>query len=250
MFLNASRADFPELIDGADFSPEEFGNMLREIEIINRLTNGYGPTIDAIASVAGKYPHRRLRVLDIGSGAGDTLRAVRRWADRQGLELDLVGIDINPFAQKHAEACAGGSRGIRYLTGDIFRFEEADDFDIMINALFMHHLDDVRIPFLLRWMTERARLAWFINDLHRHAIAYHFIKLATRALGFGRLVRHDGPLSVAKSFRRRDWKLYLEQAGIPVACVSIRWHLSFRYGVFCDTAQLRARKSNGGRQSP
>src|SRR5687767_1572511 len=157
MFLNASRADFPEIIDGADFSPEEFGKMLHEIEFINQLTNGYGPTIHAIASVAGKYRHRRLRVLDIGSGGGDTLRAVRRWADRQGLALDLVGIDINPFAKRHAEAQAGGSGGIRYLTGDIFEFEEAEDFDIMINALFMHHLDDDHIPFLLRWMTERAR---------------------------------------------------------------------------------------------
>lgn len=224
--------------------------MLRELEFINRLTNGYGPTIRAIASVASQNRHRRLRVLDIGSGGGDTLRAVRRWADRRGLALDLVGIDINPLAKRYAVARAGGFRGIRYVTGDIFEFEEAEEFDIMINALFMHHLDDAQIPLLLRWMTERARLAWFINDLHRHAIAYHFIKLTTRALGFGRLVRHDGPVSVAKSFRRRDWRIYLEQAGIPAAGVSIRWHLSFRYGVFCDTAKLRARESNGGRHLP
>ena len=39
---------------------------------------------------------------------------------------------------------------------------------------------------------------------------------------------------------RKDWKTYLERAGIPATGVSIRWHLSFRYGVFCDTAKLRA----------
>src|SRR5687768_5219785 len=148
MFLTASRADFPEIIDGADFSPEEFGKMLCEIEFINKLTNGYGPTIDAIASVGSQPRYRRLRIFDSCSGGGDTLRAVRRWADRRGLALDLVGIDINPSAQRHADARVRGSDGIRYLTGDIFKFEEAEDFDIIINALFMHHLDDSRIPFL------------------------------------------------------------------------------------------------------
>jgi hypothetical protein len=44
-------------------------------------------------------------------------------------------------------------------------------------------------------------------------------------------VRNDAPLSVARSFRRRDWDALLARAGLAGQGVRVRWEPLFRYCV-------------------
>jgi 2-polyprenyl-3-methyl-5-hydroxy-6-metoxy-1,4-benzoquinol methylase len=230
-----------ELLDkaqaGRDFDLAEYEHAYRELELINRITNGYGPTIAAIEQVArrrGEAERRSpFRVLDIGFGYGDTLRAIRRWADRIGLEVELEGVDLHPWARVIAEQATPATYDIRYHTSDIFAFE-GETYDMIINALFMHHLADDQIVRLLRWMTLKARRAWFINDLHRSPIAYALARGTIDRLSASRFVKYDAPLSVARSFRKRDWWRYVREAGLDPAHVHVTWHWLFRYGVFYD----------------
>jgi SAM-dependent methyltransferase len=244
-----------EIMDGEDFSPREYEKTLEELELINRLTNGYQPTLDSIEKLLSANQDtkkRNIRILDIGFGYGDTLRAISRWAKAKKIKVDLVGVDLNPQAREHAQKATPAEANIRFITADIFKMpsvtpsdaETPSDgrFDIVVNSLFMHHLRDQEIVRVLRWMTENSRLGWVINDLHRHPIAYHFIKHATKLTGFSRLICNDAPLSVARSFRRSDWRGYLAEAGIPESAVTIRWHFPFRYGILCNTRALRNRK--------
>jgi hypothetical protein len=57
---------------------------------------------------------------------------------------------------------------ITYETGDVFALDPARRFDVVVSALFTHHLDDAQLVRFLRWMQATARLGWFVNDLHRH----------------------------------------------------------------------------------
>jgi hypothetical protein len=41
-------------------------------------------------------------------------------------------------------------------------------------------------------------------------------------------VRHDGPISIARSFRRKDWETILASAGLEPGTAQIRWYPSFR----------------------
>jgi hypothetical protein len=78
-------------------------------------------------------------------------------------------------------------------------------------------------------MEATARKGWLVNDLHRHPVAFYgFMALSTLA-GWHRFVRHDGPVSVARAFRRADWEKLLKAAGIEGA--TIQWKLMFRYCV-------------------
>jgi SAM-dependent methyltransferase len=230
--MNA-RVDQPELMDLGDFGPTEYRRTLEELELINRLTDGYTPTLRAIARLAARTDRRPLRILDVGFGYGDTLRAIATWAAKEKLEVELIGVDLNPEARMIAESATLPEQKIAYHTGDAFEFESGE-VDIVINSLFMHHLSDRQIPKFLEWMTEKARVGWFINDLHRHPVAYQFIKYASRALGFTRMIRHDAPLSVARSFRRRDWNGYLAEAHVPSGSVTTHWHWSFRICVLFE----------------
>jgi hypothetical protein len=158
------------------------------------------------------------------------LRAIARGAERSQVPVDLVGIDINPWAKRAAEAVTPTGAPIRYETADLFKYD-VRDYDAIISSLFTHHLDDEGAVEFLRWMHASARRGWFINDLHRHIVPYAFIAIASRAFKLHRFVRNDAPLSVARSFRRRDWDALLARAGLAGQGVRVRWEPLFRYCV-------------------
>lgn len=240
-----TRSGRREILDGKDFDFDEYERAMKQLTYINRLTRGYAPTLKAIERVAAHHPGRRLRILDVGSGSGDTLRALAKWASRRGIVVELTGLDLDPWAKIVAEKVTPRKLGIRWRTGDVFdqeNREDADDgynhnhdhshgHDIIISALFTHHLSDEGIVRFLRWMDERARLAWFINDLHRHPVAFHVIKWATRLTGCNRMIKHDAPLSVARGFRTGEWITLLAQAGFDERDVSVQRHWPFRHGI-------------------
>ena len=103
-------------------------------------------------------------------------------------------------------------------------------YDVVLSSLFTHHLGDADVVRYIRWMEASAARGWFVNDLHRHWVAYHGFRALSAAAGWHRFVRHDGPLSVARSFRRTEWHGLLRQAGLA-GVAEVRWHLPFRFCV-------------------
>lgn len=223
-----------ELLDGENLDFDEYRETLRQLELINSLTGGHGLTLRGLDLVSSRYPGKTLRILDIGFGFGGALRAAHQWAVEKGVNVELTGVDLNPWAKEVAEEETPKEFGVRFLVGNALTFSGDGEFDVIINSLFMHHLDDEEIVDMIRWMTNRARLSWFINDLHRHPLAFHFIKICTRAFGFNRVIRNDAPLSVARSLSRNEWMDLIRVSGVPSESIRIRWYWSFRYGIFCD----------------
>src|SRR3546814_10099828 len=103
--------------------------------------------------------------------------------------------------------------------------------DIILCSLFTHHLADDELIRFLRWMTKQARVGWFVNDLHRHALPYHFIRSVMHLVPANRMVRHDAPVSVARAFTRQDWQRLIAEANLDPARISVKWFFPFRYGV-------------------
>lgn len=235
--LMQARSTAAELMDGDDYSPEEFAETLRHLARINVLTRGYQPTLAALDRVVatGAVPaDRPLTVLDIGCGFGDTLRAVAAWARRRRVEVALTGVDLNPLCCQLAEGATDARDAITWRVADVFALEP-DPVDVVMSALFMHHLSDAGVVRVIRWMRQHARVAAFINDLHRHPLAYHFIRLTTPLFSGNRLICHDAPVSVARAFTRAEWERLLAEAGVPAGTAAIRWHWAFRHGVYIDT---------------
>lgn len=211
-----------QTIDAADFA-----QCLADLAVVNSVTLARPPTLAFMRRVArGMAAGGRLSVLDVGFGEGDMLRRIHRWGTRRGLQLDLSGVDLNPWSAAAAETATPPGMGIRYVTGDLFDLA-AGETDVVISSLFTHHLTDAQVVAFLAWMEARARRGWFVNDLHRHAIAFHGFRLLSGAAGWHRFVQHDGPISVARSFRRRDWDALLRRAGLA-GKATVRWHMPFR----------------------
>jgi SAM-dependent methyltransferase len=225
------RATTAELMDDLTLASDELRQNLDELETINTWLGGYQPVLAALARLRPRFPAGRpLRLADLGSGGGDTLRHVAAWARRQRVPVALTGIDANGFMLAYAAAKSTAYPEIGYRQVDIFSPEfAAQDYDILTASLFCHHFTDAELVDLLRRWHGQAQVAVVINDLHRHPLAYYSIKLLTRLLGGSRLVQNDAPLSVARAFSRADWQRLLAQAGITR--YELRWCWAFRWQV-------------------
>ncbi|GAC1377347.1 MAG: hypothetical protein NVSMB30_24120 [Hymenobacter sp.] len=225
------RASGPELMDELTLATEALRQNLDELETINTWLGGYQPVLQALARLKNCFPAgRTLRLADLGSGGGDTLRHVARWARQNGVAVELTGFDANPFMLDYAAAKSRDYPEISYRQVDILAPEfQAQPYDVLTCSLFCHHFpDDELVVLLPRWQ-QQAQVAVVINDLHRHWLAYYSIKWLTRLLGGSYLVRHDAPLSVARAFRRADWVALLARAGI--GRYELRWCWAFRWQV-------------------
>lgn len=224
MFRADRRATEPEWMDGDDVSPADMAACMADLARANVWTVGLRPTVAWLDRVTRDWPPgRAFMLVDVGSGGGDMLRAVARWAGKRGFSADLVGYDINPRCVAAARAATSGAR---FVVGDATAADVAPDF--IVCSLVTHHMDDDAIACFLRWIDGTARVGWFVNDLHRHRLAYHGFAALAAMMRWHPIVRHDGPLSVARGFVRADWERLLARAGVRGR---VRWHVPFRWGI-------------------
>lgn len=216
-------------MDTETVSASDYAACLADLAVVNTVTLARAPTLAFLRRVMRRHPGRTLRVLDVACGEGDMLRRIRRWADRAGHRVALTGLDISLPGILAARAATPGAMAIDYRVGDAFG-PDLRGHDVILSSLFTHHLADDQLVEFLRVMEASARLGWFVNDLHRHPVAFHGFTALSRLARWHRFVQHDGPISVARSFRRTDWHRLLARAGLE-GRATIRWHVPFRYCV-------------------
>ncbi|UOQ53648.1 methyltransferase domain-containing protein [Hymenobacter cellulosivorans] len=227
----STRATEEELMDDLTLASDALRQNLDELETINTWLGGYRVVLDGLQRLRSRFPKSRaLRLADLGSGGGDTLRHIAGWARRQRVPVELVGIDANAFMIDYAAAKAAGFPEISFQQQDIFGAEfQEQQFDIITCSLFCHHFSSEALAQLLRQLNTQARVGVLINDLHRQPVAYYSIKWLTRLFRGSYLVQNDAPLSVARAFTRREWQQILAAAGIER--YSLRWCWAFRWQV-------------------
>jgi SAM-dependent methyltransferase len=221
-----ARADLAELIDDPALPAADYAAAMADLARVNRLLLASRPTFAFLKRAT--EGRRVFSLLDVGSGHGDYLRAIAGWARRRGLEARLTGIDLSPAATAAARAATAGDLGIDFVTGDVFDYRPAEPPDLIVSALFTHHLPDALVERFLAWMERTARTGWHVNDLHRHPLAWAGFKALGAVMRWHPIVRHDGAVSVRRAFTRADWQARLTAAGVEA---EIRWRPMFRYCV-------------------
>ncbi|MCW1430167.1 methyltransferase domain-containing protein [Novosphingobium sp. JCM 18896] len=216
-----------EQMDAPDLDPAVYARVLHDLARVNRWTFTAWPALAFLARAAGEQ--RRFRLLDVGFGDGDVLRAIHRWAERREIAVDLVGVDLNANSLAAARAATPSDMAIDYRVGD-YR-DQAGPFDFIISSQVSHHMTDGQLQAFIRHMEDQARQGWLICDLHRHGFAYWGYPLLARLLRVHRIVREDGRLSIARSFRPDEWRAILDEAGVASEAVRIRRRFAFRLAV-------------------
>lgn len=208
------RAQAEELMDADDLDTATYAAVVSDLAKVNIVTLAARPTLAFLDRAIGE--RKRVRLLDVGFGDGDMLRRIARWAAKRGIEADLVGVDLNPRSEPAARAHTPADLPIRYATGDYA--DMGGGWDAIVSSLVAHHMTHAQLVAVLRFMEANAR-SWFVNDLHRHAFAHRGFPLLARLARWHPIVRHDGALSIARSYRPKEWPPILAEAGIADARV-------------------------------
>ncbi|MEO8722056.1 MAG: methyltransferase domain-containing protein [Sphingobium sp.] len=196
-----------EQMDAEDLPTEIYTRVLRGLARVNVATLATRPTLSFLKRALISHAEQTkapFRLLDVGYGDGDMLRAIWRWTHNRGIACDLVGIDLNPRSEAVASSRHPKGAHISYRTGD-YQNLVSEPWDFIISSLVTHHMTDAQRHAFLIFMEAHARRGWFINDLHRHAFAFHGFPLLAHLLLVHRIVREDGQLSIARSFRPAEW---------------------------------------------
>jgi 2-polyprenyl-3-methyl-5-hydroxy-6-metoxy-1,4-benzoquinol methylase len=213
-----SPREFPELMDG-DCSYEDFRDCLRSLEKVNRWLLGYRPTLTWLKRLP-RGLREPMHIVDVGCGGGDLLRQIAGWARRRGIAVQLTGIDLNPYAARAAAESTPKELGITWVTGDAREYRPEKPIDVVVSSLLAHHLEDEEIVAMLRRMEASVQLGWFINDLERAEWSYRMFGLVR----WHPIVRHDGPVSFRRAFRKEDWVRLLAAADVPQEVATVeRW---------------------------
>jgi len=221
------RSYHKELLDRDDIPFPHIEQNMRELDRINTLLGGHAITLQGLRRFLPLVGRDEiLYVVEAGCGGGDNLRVIRNWAAAKGRKVRLTGIDRNEacirFAASHPR-----NGGIRFIHSDYREVVFDDPPHVIFSSLFCHHFTDEELVSQLQWNYRHARMGFFINDLHRHPLAYHSISLLTRLFSKSYLVKNDAPLSVQRGFKRSEWNTLLAAAGIPV--FSVEWKWAFRW---------------------
>jgi trans-aconitate methyltransferase len=222
----ATRSDAPERMDTDCAGFADYRRCLRDLSRVNRVTLTGRPTL-AWLGRRGLRPGDRFSLLDVAFGYGDILRSVRRWSDRRGLDPVLTGIDLNPWAADAARAATPAAARIAYLTGDVFGYAPAEPPDFIVSSQFAHHLTDTELAGFIRWMERTARRGWLIADIERSRLAWAGFAVLATAAGWHRLVRSDGLISIARSFRPAELAARAAEAGLA-GSAAVHRHVPFR----------------------
>lgn len=244
----ADRAAGPEMMDlcaqlPQDRLDEELVASLRDLRRLNRIFGAARPIVYGVKYLwQAEGKPGMLSVLDVGSGAGDINRSLLAWAARRKVDMRVMLADVTAEAQAEAQRLYAGNPRVTFVRRSLFDLP-AGCADIVTASQFAHHFSREELPGVIRRMLDVSRRGVVISDLHRHWIPWAAVWIATRLIARSRYTRHDGPLSVAKGFRRADWEQLAAAMDIPQ--LAVRWRPLFRWALM-----LRKPDAHAGGRAP
>lgn len=227
MTLLGARSRETEILDGDDVAQRERAASLARVTEVNRRLGGVRSIRWHLRSLRGR---EGIRLLDVGTGNAEVLRDLLGWGHAGGGRRWWgVGVDVNAGALRAAASGARpGACDLRLVRGDGLGLPfEAGAFHASIATLALHHLSDGDAATMVAEMARVSRELVVVSDLERSVPSWLGARiLAATRWRNDRITRHDGPLSVLRSFTRDELEAIGRRAGLEE--LRVRRHFPFR----------------------
>ena len=208
-------ADRPELLDLPDVDPAALQGNLEDLARVNRLLGGIQLSERALSRLfASCTPGDTVRLLDVGTGAGDIPTAMIDWARSRKILLEAFGVDRSVAILRHARD-AGPNLGLVAAEGRSLPLRDGA-VDVAHCSLLLHHIDPPAAVPLLAEMARVARRGVIVNDLVRSRIGLAGAWLLGHVATRNPLTRHDAPLSARRAYTLAEMTDLLTAAGLRV----------------------------------
>jgi ubiquinone/menaquinone biosynthesis C-methylase UbiE len=224
-----ARSQQPEWLDAEDISVQDLQRNLDDLRWLNRYLGSHWLLSTALQRVwrqMGSPSH--LRVLDIGTGAGDIPAILTRWGERHGVHIAVVAVDSHHRVLQYMRSVQSLPLSITCLQADgLYLPFRAHTFDVVLCSTMLHHLDWQQGMALLQSMAAVARYGVVVNDLVRSWLYYYAARLVLSLTACHDVTRHDGPLSVLRAYSVGEVREMAHRAGlIPVRVSTV---LGYRF---------------------
>jgi SAM-dependent methyltransferase len=223
------RTDNPEIMDDFALEGDALKLALDKIAQINQFLGGNRLTINGVAKLLKKESFSTpITIVDVGCGNGDMLRKLADFGFQNNLNLELIGIDANPFTVNYAIDLSVKYPNIKYRCEDIFNqsFNQMK-FDIVLCTLTLHHFKNNEIIELLSVFDKNSKLGFVVNDLHRNSVAYVLFQALCFVFRMNEMSREDGLISILRGFKKEELIAFSEN--LKFKNYSIQWKWAFRY---------------------
>ena len=199
LLMRQRAVDAVEIMDGPDCDAGLLQNTYRQFAVVNRALAGWRRRYVRELRPSLAANNAPATMLDIGAGGGDLAQMLARWARRDGLPLQITGIDPDPRAAAYAMG-RPSMPGVEFRqahSADLVR--EGQHFDFVISNHVLHHLSAHELQELLADSAALSNKKALHNDLRRSPAAYALFSAA--ALPFRRsFIRADGLTSIRRSY--------------------------------------------------
>ena len=217
-----------EWMDDPAIPAAEHAHALQGLARLNAISRAHRliwPPLHALA----RRVRRPLRVLDVASGGGDLPRRLDALARRAGVELHWILSDRSRQAvEPSIERSRASGMTCEAAVIDALH-EPLPEADVVINSLFLHHLDAPDVVRVLASMRAAARLAVGVTDLRRSRRALALVWLGSRVVTRSPVVHHDAIASVRAAHDPAEIRRMATHAGLHDAAVHVmdpvRWRL-------------------------
>lgn len=216
-----------EHLDTGNYTAAEYEGCIGELQLVNRWMGDAHTLKATLFREIKDQALRSFSILDVGAGSGELLRVTAKWTRQTGRGLSAVGLELNERSAVSINEESERFGEITSVRGNALELPFADStFDYVICSLFTHHFVDGQVVRILSEMSRVAKQRIFVIDLHRHPIAYLLYTTAGKLVLHNRLLRHDGALSILRSFKADELLELAQRAGLKD--VWVERHFPFR----------------------
>jgi 2-polyprenyl-3-methyl-5-hydroxy-6-metoxy-1,4-benzoquinol methylase len=204
LILSKRAAAVTERMDAPDCDDELLHNTYVQFRTINILLSGWRLIYLLHLRPRMTDTSKDFSLLDIGFGGGDIPYDLARWAEKDGINLHVTGIEKDPRACAFAKGYYR-HRKVRYRCAALSDIAaEGLYFDFVISNNMVHHLSVNELQLM---MTDTAKICTrysLFNDIERGDFAYGAYAILSWLFYRKSYICHDGKRSIKRSYTKKE----------------------------------------------
>lgn len=200
VFLGKRDPDAVEMMELADCDRTMLYNTYRQFQYINAALSRSRAVYRRWLKPAMAESTRPYTLLDVGFGGGDIALKLARWAESDGIDLRITGIEVDTRAAEYVRNLDRPEKVIFRLASTTDLVQQGERYDFVVSNHLLHHLAPAEFGKMLEEVAQlTGRLALMV-DLRRSDVAYATFGLFTLPFFRDSYIRADGLSSLRRSY--------------------------------------------------